>query len=382
MANQKVRKNKDSRAHALYIHIPFCSSFCYYCDFPKTIYDYTEADAYLRALNQEFSYRINEPLNDIYTVYIGGGTPTSLTPVQLRRLFEIVKAFINTDNVQEYTVEANPESLTDEKIKLFKEYGVNRVSLGVESTDNHVLKDIGRKHTYEDVIRAVSLLKKNKFTNYNLDLILDLPKVNEVMIRKDIENILSLGATHISIYSLEVYPNTVFGKQGVEPVDSDTSYAHYKLVNDLLKKAGYIHYEVSNWSQPGYESLHNLTYWRNEKYYGLGMGAAGYIRGFRYKNNENINDYLNCHFQKEKERVNKKSKATYEVMMRLRTIEGINDAQFKANYGYSFIERYKEKIDSFVETGYLTNANGVVRPTFNGMMALNYVLYKILEEDL
>ncbi len=382
MAKEKIGKSKDNKPHALYIHIPFCNSICFYCDFPKVIYDYTEADAYLRALNQEFSYRIGAPLDDIYTIYIGGGTPSSLTPVQLRHLFEIIKAFVVMDSVQEFTIEVNPESLTEEKARLFKEYGVNRVSVGMQSTSNIVLKNIGRKHTFEDGVHAISTLKKVGLDNINLDLILDLPDMSEDMIKKDVERIISFRPKHISVYALEVHADTVFGKRGVVEADPDTSYAHYKMVNEMLKKEGYIHYEVSNWSQSGYESIHNLTYWRNEKYYGFGLGAAGYIRNYRYKNTENLEDYLNCRFQKEKERVTRKDKANYEIMMRLRTIEGINDAQFKVNFGFSFIDKYKEKLDSFVENGYLTIDKKTVRPTFDGMMALNYILYKLLEEDL
>ncbi|MCD8204766.1 MAG: radical SAM family heme chaperone HemW [Coprobacillus sp.] len=381
-AKSKKKVKKNNKVTALYIHIPFCNKICFYCDFPKDIYDYTRATDYLRALNQEFSYRVQVPLEDIKTIYIGGGTPTSLTPLQLKKLFEIIKAYVVMDNVEEFTVEANPDSLTEEKVDLFKEYGVNRVSLGVESTDNNILKSINRSHTYGDVVKAVNLLKRKGIKNISMDLILDLPDVSEAMIRKDIASIIAFRPKNISVYSLEVHENTVFGKRGVKEVDPDTSYAHYKIVDELLSKEGYVHYEVSNWAQPGFESRHNLVYWNNEKYYGFGVGAAGYIRNFRYKNTSDIARYMNGKFEAEKERLSKHDRMVYEVMMRLRTRYGIVDEDFKALYGFSFIDRYKDKLTSFIDNGYLTIKDGVVRPTFDGMMALNYMLFKILEEDM
>ncbi len=381
-AQSKKKRKKNNKVTALYVHIPFCNKICFYCDFPKVLFDYTQATDYLRSLNQEFSYRVQVPLEDIKTIYIGGGTPTSLSPIHLRKLFEILKAYVVMENVVEFTVEANPDSLTEEKVKLFKEYGVNRVSLGVQSTDNTILKSINRSHTYEQAIKAVNLLKRYGIKNISVDLILDLPGTSEAMIRKDIANIISLRPKHVSVYALEVHENTVFGRQGVKEVDPDTSYAHYKIVDELLSKEGYEHYEVSNWARPGYQSRHNLVYWNNEKYYGFGMGAAGYIRNFRYKNTSDLTRYMNGKFESEKERLSKHDKMVYEVMMRLRTTYGIVDEDFKSLYGFSFIERYQDKIVSFIDGGYLSIKDGVVRATFDGMMALNYMLFKILEDEI
>ena len=362
-------RTKTNLPKALYIHIPFCESICDYCDFTKLQYFHSFAEKYLVALRKELNEKVTN--KELDTIYIGGGTPTSLDDAQFEELLKMVDPL--TKSVKEYTVEANPESLTLSKIKLLKKYGVNRVSIGVESTNNQILKSINRKHTFEDVKTAVDNLRENGINNINLDLIIGLPNVSFKMLEKDIYNILSLNPNHISCYSLTVHEHTVFYINKIEEPTEEYAYEAYKTINSLLEENGYIHYEVSNWSKSGFESQHNLTYWRNEQYYGLGLGASGYIDNIRYKNTTNFNKYISFENEIEQEIVTLEDNRQYEIMLRLRTIEGIDVLDFKDKFGYDIYERNKDVIDDYIKTGYLQIRENRIVPTFEGMMILDKI---------
>lgn len=362
-------RTKTNFPKSLYIHIPFCESICDYCDFTKLQYFHSFAEKYLVALKKELNEKVTN--KELDTIYIGGGTPTSLNDEQFEELLKMVDPLAKC--VKEYTVEANPESLTLSKIKLLKKYGINRVSIGVESTNNQILKSINRKHTFEDVKTAVDNLRENGINNINLDLIIGLPNVSFKMLEKDINNILSLNPNHISCYSLTVHEHTVFYINKIEEPNEEYSYEAYKTINSLLEENGFIHYEVSNWSKPGFESLHNLTYWRNEQYYGLGLGASGYIDNIRYKNTTNFNKYISFINEIEQEVVTLEDNRQYEIMLRLRTKEGIDVLDFKDKFGYDIYERNKDVIDDYVNRGYLLTSARRIVPTFEGMMILDKI---------
>ena len=305
------------------------------------------------------------------TIYIGGGTPTSLNDAQFEELLKMVLPL--SKSVKEYTVEANPESLTLSKIKLLKKYGVNRVSIGVESTNDQILKSINRKHTFSDVKEVVNNLRANGISNINLDLIIGLPNVSFKLLEEDIKNILSLKPNHISCYSLTVHEHTVFYLNKIEEPNEEYAYNAYKTINTILEENGYVHYEVSNWAKPGFESQHNLTYWRNEQYYGIGLGASGYIDDTRYKNTTNFNKYISFINEIEEEKVTLEDNRQYEIMLRLRTKEGINVLDFKDKFGYDIYERNKDVIDDYIKTGYLQIRENRIVPTFEGMMILDKI---------
>ena len=362
-------KTKINLPQALYIHIPFCESICDYCDFTKLQYFHSFAEKYLVALEKE----LNEVVRNkrIKTIYIGGGTPTSLSDEQFSRLLKMVEPY--SKSVIEYTIEANPESLSLKKIKLMKKYGVNRVSIGVESTDDKILKAINRKHTFGDVKNAVAGLRENGINNINLDLIIGLPNVSFKMLEKDISNILSLNPNHISCYSLTVHEHTVFHINKIQEPDEEFAYESYKAINQILENSGFEHYEVSNWAKSGFESKHNLTYWNNDHYYGVGLGASGYIDNVRYKNTTNFNKYISFNNEIEKEIVTLEDNRQYEIMLRLRTIFGINLDDFKKKYKEDLYETHKAVIEDYIRGGYLLLENGVLFPTFEGMMILDKI---------
>ena len=360
---------KINKVNSLYIHIPFCESICDYCDFSKLQYFRNIAIKYLDVLEKELHEVVDN--HELKTIYIGGGTPTALEDDLFLRLLNMVDPY--SKSVEEYTVECNPESLSLNKIKIMKEKGVNRISIGVESTDDRILKSINRHHTFKDVVAAKKNLEENGFDNVNFDLILGLPNVSINMLKKDIENILSLNPSHVSCYSLTVHEHTVFFLNNILPPSDDFSYDAYKIVDSLLVKDGFIHYEVSNWTKPGKESEHNLTYWRNEEYYGVGLGASGYVNGVRYKNTTNLNDYLKGKNDKEIEKVELKDLEEYQIMLNLRTIEGLDLGAYKEIFNKDLYKNKQKVIDDYISSGHLILENNHLIPTFGGMMILDKI---------
>ena len=365
---------KTNKVNALYVHIPFCQHICHYCDFPKLQYFRLFAEKYIDSLVKEITQVVDN--KDLSTIYIGGGTPTSLDD----DLFEKLLIFLSSyaQKVKEYTIEANPESLSEHKIQLLKKYGVNRVSIGVESTDNKVLEEIGRKHTFGDVQKVVELLRQNGLDNINLDLILGLPNVTDEMVKKDINNILMFKPKHISAYSLTVHEHTMFYLNAQKEPSEDFSRSLYDLVHTLLLLHGYEHYEISNFALPGYQSKHNLVYWRNEQYYGCGLGAAGYIGNTRYKNTTNLSKYLKGEYIEEKEVLNEHDIEVYQVMLNLRTSEGLDLDAYKTLFNKDLYQEKKKKIVELLEQKYLYIHQNHLIPTYSGMMILDQIILKLI----
>ena len=349
---------------SLYIHIPFCNKICDYCDFTKLQYFRNFALDYLKVLKAELkSYKIK----NLKTIYVGGGTPTALDDDLFLELLETLDKY--TKGVKEYTFEANPESLSLNKIKMLKEHHVNRVSVGVQTTNDKILQSVNRDHTFEQVKTAINNLKENGIDNINVDLILGLPHSSEKILKEDLKNILSLDIKHISCYGLTVNPHTALYNKGFKEPESDRLRDFYDIVEHSLKENDFIHYEVSNWAKEGYQSEHNLTYWRNQQYFGVGLGASGYIKDIRYKNTINLNEYLKHHFIYEKEVVTPKDKLTYQIMLNLRTIEGLEK---------SFIENKDQEIKELIDNGLLKEVGNHLIPTYEGMMTLDQIILALL----
>ena len=353
-----------NKIHSLYIHIPFCNKICDYCDFTKLQYFRKFAVSYLDALKDELaSYNIGK----LKTIYVGGGTPTALEDDLFLELLKIIDPF--KEGVKEYTFEANPESLSLEKIKMLKEHGVNRVSLGVQTTNDKILQAVNRDHSFEQVKTAIKNLKEQRIDNINVDLILGLPHTSKKILENDIKNVLSLDVKHISCYGLTINPHTVLFNKGFEEPSGDILRQYYDIVEDILKENDFIHYEVSNWAKPGYQSEHNLTYWRNEQYYGVGLGSSGYIGETRYKDTINLSQYLTRDFISEKEKVSDKDKLTYQIMLNLRTIEGLD---------IKYVQDKESIVDELVKEGLLIKEQNKLVPTYEGMMILDQIILKLL----
>ncbi len=283
-----------------------------------------------------------------------------------------------TKKVKEYTFEANPESLSLEKITLLKSHGVNRISLGVESTNDDILKAINRKHTFKNVVEVTNLLRENGFDNLSFDLILGLPNVTTKMLIKDLENLVLLNPEHISCYSLTVHPNTMFGIKNIPEPSDDLMREAYDLVNNYLENNGYEHYEVSNWSKPDKESKHNLVYWKDEQYYGVGLGAASYMGNYRYLNTKSITKYNAGEYRYEREEVTAEDDKEYFIMLNLRTKYGLSFSEYQKRFNEDFESKYSDVIDKLIKEKYLVKKDKKIIATYPGMMVLDYLILSFL----
>ena len=316
-----------------YIHIPFCKSICSYCDFCKFYYNEELVIKYIDALKKEISTRYKDEVLD--TIYIGGGTPSSLDIEKLEDLLRFINNTLKVSSDLEYTIECNINDLSKEKLELFKKYNINRLSIGVESFNDKNLSFLERKQTKEEIISNIKLTKMY-FDNINIDLIYAIPGETLDILKEDINLFLELDIPHISCYSLIIEDHTKLGIKDTSYIDEDLDYEMYKLIEDTLEKNNYIHYEISNYSKPGYESKHNMCYWKNHKYYGFGLSSSGYIDNIRYTNTKNINKYLNGNYVSEKEIVTKELNASNYAILGLRTINGVNKKEFKEVIGEDF----------------------------------------------
>ena len=310
-----------------YIHIPFCKTICSYCDFCKFLYNEKWVYSYLDALSFEIENNYNKDKLD--TIYVGGGTPSSLNIKELKKLFNILKNF-NLEEDYEFTIECNIEDITKEKLELFKKNKVNRISIGIQTFNKKFLKQINRDKNV-DVVKNINLVKKY-FDNINVDLMYAFENETLSDLKKDIDEFLKLNINHISCYSLIIEKNTKFYNDDVHNIDEDLDYEMYKLITDTLKKNGFIHYEISNYSKDGYKSRHNLTYWNNNQYYGFGVSASGYIDNKRYTNTKNIVRYNMFENKKEEEILKEEDKMMYEMILNLRKMEGVNKKSFYDKY--------------------------------------------------
>ena len=314
---------------SVYIHIPFCGSICSYCDFCKFIKNDEWIDKYLNSLEKEI--KIKYKGEKLETIYIGGGTPSCLNIEQLNKLFNIIKIFNKSKSI-EFTFECNIENITEDKLKLLYDNGVNRLSVGIQTFNEKYLEFLNRKHTKKEIEEKINLAKKIGFKNINIDLIYALPNQTLEELNEDIDEFLKLDITHISTYSLIIEPNTKVYIENIENIDDNLDYEMYKLISNKLKDNGYNHYEISNFSKEGYESIHNLTYWNNNEYYGFGLGASGYIDNVRYDNTRSFNKYLTGEYIKESHKLNMNETIENEFILGLRKIKGINKREFKNKY--------------------------------------------------
>lgn len=313
---------------AIYIHIPFCTDICSYCDFCKMYYRKDWVSKYLDSLEEEI--KTNYKGEVIKTIYIGGGTPSSLDVDDLKRLFQILN-IIKLDFDYEFTFECNIENINVEKLKILKANGVNRISYGVQTFNDKFLTFLNRHHNKNEVINIINMTKKY-FTNINVDLIYALKNQTLDDLKKDLMEFIKLGIPHISTYSLIIEPHTILYNQNIDYIDEELDYEMYKLINSELKKNGFNHYEVSNFSKKGYESKHNLTYWNNESYYGFGLGASGYIGKYRYENTRSFTDYCRGKYVKDKHTLTLKEQMENEMILGLRKMSGVRKKTFYNKY--------------------------------------------------
>lgn len=315
-----------------YVHIPFCEKICSYCDFCKMFYNKKIVDKYLDSLEEEIHTLYNG--EELDTLYIGGGTPSSLNIEQLERLFEILNIFEKNKNI-EFTIECNFSNIDKEKLELFKKYGVNRLSFGLETTSKKQLDFLERREDLDNTRNIIELAKNMGFNNINVDLMYALPGEEISDLKKDLEFIYSLNIEHVSCYSLIIEEHTKLGIKNIENINEELDYEMYNVICDFMRDHGYKHYEISNFSKEGYHSRHNLVYWNNLEYYGFGMGASSYIDNRRCSNTRSINKYLNGEYLLEEEYLDLEDLVYYEVMLNLRKSDGIDLDKLYSKYRVS-----------------------------------------------
>lgn len=358
---------------SLYIHIPFCDHICSYCDFTKLFYNSKYEKPYLDSLEKEISSKVT---NKVSTLYIGGGTPTSLSDEGFERILSF--AFKYLEPGYEFTVEANVENLTEAKLDIMKRCGVNRLSIGVQSTCNSLLKEIGRHHSFEDAQKIVFLAKSKGFSNVNIDLIYGFKNESLNDLNKDLEEFIKLDIDHISIYSLIIEPGSILYNKGYKEQNEDDSRKYYDFIVNYLREHGYERYEISNFARNKKYSRHNLTYWHNEEYYGCGLGASGYVNGVRYENTKSLPEYLKCNFIASQEEISIKSREEYFLITNLRLEQGFDKNEYRKEFGIDFEEKYKDKIRNFELNKYFDFTNNRVRLNDEGLVLMDFVLLKLL----
>ena len=355
-----------------YVHIPFCTQICYYCDFSKVFIKNQPVDSYLEHLLEEFrSYDIQK----LSTLYIGGGTPTALSAPQLEVLLDGLTKNLDLSALEELTIEANPGDLDADKIAVLKNSAVNRVSLGVQTFDDKMLKKIGRSHLEKDIYENIDRLKLAGFDNISIDLIYALPGQTMEQVKENVAKAIGLDIPHMSLYSLILENHTVFMnrmRRGKLPLPKEELEAEmFEYIIAELERACFEHYEISNFSKSGFESRHNLMYWDNAEYYGIGAGASGYVNGVRYKNHGPIRHYLSAveegNARITEEHLSQKEQMEEEMFLGLRKKSGVSMVRFEEKFGRSFAGLYGEIVKDLVQQGLMQVEGDRVRMTKRGL---------------
>ena len=376
---------------AAYIHIPFCSHICYYCDFNKVFIEGQPVDEYVDLLVREMQLRAKaHPISPLETLYIGGGTPSTLTPKQLATLFEGIHRYLPLEKNCEFTMELNPDDGQMERLEVMKEYGVNRISMGVQSFNDELLKKIGRKHSKKTVLESIGNARKLGFENISIDLIFRLPQQTIQDFEDSLKIAMDLDLPHYSIYSLILEQKTVFYnlmRQGKLPLPTQDEEADmFQLAMDSMESFGRHHYEISNYALPGFESRHNLHYWKADEYLGFGAGAHGYLNQERYQNCGPIQHYLKPlrNFELpilQKDVLSRKSQIEEFMFLGLRKMSGVSNQEFKRRFGRNINDIYQEIIEELLEQELIQLTTEGIALTHKGKFLGNNVFQAFLLED-
>lgn len=371
----------DKKELGIYIHIPFCKQKCYYCDFISFANKEEKQEQYIKAIKKEIDTYQLEKYN-VTTIYIGGGTPSYIKSKYIVELMEKLKSKLTNNETEfdkmEITIEVNPGTVTKEKLQDFKSCGINRLSIGLQTTNNHLLRQIGRIHTYEEFLDTYNWAKQVGFENINVDLMLGLPNQTIKDLKDSLEKVIKLGATHISVYSLIIEDGTVISKlldEGkVELPSEELEREMYWYVKNTLELNGYKHYEISNFAKENKESKHNMNCWKQKEYIGLGVAAHSYLNDTRFSNTNNIENYIDNVENKDIEEVQSlEDKQDEFMLLGMRMLDGVDIAVFKQKFGKNPIYLYKDKLNELVEEGLVVVDLNHIRLTNKGLDLANLV---------
>lgn len=393
---------------SLYIHIPFCHTKCPYCDFNTFAGIETLIPRYIVALSKEISQwgaLLGKPR--VNTVFFGGGTPSYLHGEAIRSILDVARNTFHITSSAEITMEANPGDLSNEGISSFPERGINRLSIGVQSLDESLLGILGRRHSVQDAFKSYSTARHVGFTNISMDFMYGLPYQTIEQWQDTLDHVLTMSPEHLSLYCLTLEDGTPMEQQvrlGELPEpDPDLAADMYLRAVDILSTVGYRHYEISNWAKPGMESLHNLTYWRNNEYLGVGPGAHSYLGGLRFHNINSPREYIrrlektsppSTQFEsiseetlrhvatvEDVETIDKRLEMAETMMLGLRLEEGVSLEGFKARFDTALPSVYGEQIQELISIGLLENSGDVLYLTEHGRLLGNEVFTRFFQRE-
>jgi len=377
-------------ARGVYIHIPFCHQICNYCDFNKVFFKNQPVDEYIESLGKEIQMAVDSnptAYSNIKTIFLGGGTPTALSAEQLDRLLTLIASSISLAHIEEYCTEANPDELTEDKLVVLKKHGINRLSLGVQSFDQELLKKLGRTHENEHVFHTINKAKEIGFTNISIDLMYGLPGQTIEQWQNTLDQAFALDLPHFSAYSLIVEPKTIFynlmNKGRLPLPGEDLEATMYEMLMDQMEAHGLHQYEISNFAKPEHESAHNLIYWDNEEYAGFGAGASGYLNGVRYTNHGPLKKYMDAIDQGElpinhQSEVSRKERVEEEMFLGLRKTAGVNIKHFEEKFEKPMRGIFESQLNKLINEGLLEERNGEVKLTQQGKFVGNEVFQEFL----
>ena len=368
----------------LYIHIPFCMKKCDYCDFISYSGKEDNINEYVESVKNEIKNELGKILNSeeeykVTTIYIGGGTPSFIDSKYITDIMNTIKGFISIENL-EITIEINPGTATTEKLEEYKNTGINRLSIGLQETNNEILKSIGRKHTYEQFVNTYNLARKIGFRNINVDLMIGLPNQSIQDIKNSLIRVKRLNPEHISVYSLILEEGTIlndrYEDRDIELPDEEQERNMYWYVKNTLENAGYMQYEISNFAKQGYESKHNINCWEQKEYIGFGLSDHSYFNKRRYSNTAIIKEYLekqgmNCKIIHEEQSEDEEKKEY--MLLGLRKIEGISIQKFKNKFGENPICLFKNELNKLVEQDLIVVDGDIIKLTNKGLDLANLV---------
>lgn len=382
-------KNKEL---GIYIHIPFCKSKCYYCDFISYTNKCSQIEEYIQKVIEEMKQYDLSNYN-VTTIYIGGGTPSFIDGRYIKQLLEELKRKLLNNETKfkdiEITLEINPGTITKEKLELYQESGVNRISIGLQSTNDDLLKQIGRIHNYQQFVEAYKLVKEIGFENINVDLMIGLPNQTIQDVKQTLEEIQRLNPNHVSVYSLIVEEGTKIEKRistgELQLPEEELERQMYWYVKNTLELNGYHHYEISNFAKKGKESKHNINCWNQEEYIGLGVAAHSYMNHVRFSNTSNMEEYIenmnNANNQKnvtiEEEQTLEDKKKEY-MLLGLRKIDGVSIQKFKEKYMDNPIFLYRKELEKLVAENLLEIDGNFIRLTNKGIDLANLVFEEFI----
>lgn len=383
-----VRQNMQDEKLGLYIHIPFCDRKCDYCDFVSYSMGVDAQHEFKDALFKEIDMYRKQCLKMVFnSIYIGGGTPSVMYEGFIYELSRKIYSTFHFEGDVEFTIEVNPNSVTSNKLMEYLRAGVNRVSVGVQCIDSKILANVGRFQTIENIDNTFALLKKMGFINISADVMIGLPRQSLDAVKDTIDYLVEKNVKHISVYTLQVEENTQLYKNIkmglIKPLGDNACIKMYEQVNKMLKKAGFVRYEVSNFAIPTYESRHNFKYWKDVDYLGLGVSAHSFLEGYRFNNTPRLDEYIEMINENklpvvEKEFIRDSEKRTEYIMLSLRLATGLNLKRFRKRFNEDLLKTRANQIQALIKAGYVYIEDGFLKIAPQHFYVSNRIILELL----